>query len=463
MKQSYKVYEKVSSPHIINSCDHLLTYRKQLVQRYIAHEPRFTTKAAVSARQTEIDSLLAANPPASRKSDLEHEKKVLGDITIALGPYEDAVTALKTATTELDTEKDKKADRNDAEVIRLKTIKESKEQDLGKAKQEVLRVESEDTDVSKEEQAVVEALESMYKYDKEAQQARKLEKKEEEAAALDNLLAAKNRWLTANSNLQAAGTKNAVLKLEAGGVAKLEKTIKGHIDSLDAEIAATESQLAAGNSNIQGAIIGVSAEKALIRDEGIMTNAMATATATQIEQSADVWTKVAFSVGAKNDKSSTSETNISGQFNVEVGNWFAKVKASSSFSSSSKKLETSMSDCRIEGSFSAMVVNIKRPWLHGDLFNDFDIDIPTGTQLSPGADIVKNWIEKGEDKNSTFKRTDYGKFPAYPTAFIVAADTVLEVSTHSAMFLLPDFDQHNKTAQEHRVQQPRDDACTLHG
>ena len=87
-----------------------------------------------------------------------------------------------------------------------------------------------------------------------------------------------------------------------------------------------------------------------------------------------------------------------------------------------------MASCRVEGSFSAIVVNIKRPWLHRDLFQDFDINIPDDTKLSPGAEQIKTWVDKGDSGIEDEKRTDYGKFPAYPTAFIVAADTVLEVN-----------------------------------
>ena len=86
-----------------------------------------------------------------------------------------------------------------------------------------------------------------------------------------------------------------------------------------------------------------------------------------------------------------------------------------------------MSSCSIDGVFSALVISIKRPWLLSDLFQDFDIDISENTKLSPGAAQIKHWVENGDFKSGANKRTEYGKFPAYPTAFIVAADTVLKV------------------------------------
>lgn len=72
---------------------------------------------------------------------------------------------------------------------------------------------------------------------------------------------------------------------------------------------------------------------------------------------------------------------------------------------------------------SAMLVQIKRPWLHSELFSDHAIDTMQQTKLSPGAVDLKNWIEKGNRTGLD----PYSEFPAYPTAFIVAADTVLEV------------------------------------
>ncbi|KAK7397531.1 hypothetical protein QQX98_013101 [Neonectria punicea] len=59
------------------------------------------------------------------------------------------------------------------------------------------------------------------------------------------------------------------------------------------------------------------------------------------------------------------------------------------------------------------------------LFQDFDIDIPAGTFLSPGAKTIKYWVENGDNEYNGYVRTNYEKFPAYPTAFIVTADVNL--------------------------------------
>ena len=224
------------------------------------------------------------------------------------------------------------------------------------------------------------------------------------------------------------------MSLEADGIQTMKIAIKGHLNSLDSDINAVQAQLgstSAGLADALNAILGVAGDKALIRASDDASAQSGSATVALGEESADVWTKIAFTVGTESSSSSTKESNISGSANLEVGHWWARVKASSSFSSSSRNVESAMSSCRAEGSFSAMVVNIRRPWLHSELFQDFDIDISENTKLSPGAEQIKTWVDKGDTGPGAEKRTDYGKFPAYPTAFIVAADTVLEVcDTH---------------------------------
>lgn len=103
------------------------------------------------------------------------------------------------------------------------------------------------------------------------------------------------------------------------------------------------------------------------------------------------------------------------------------MQADSSFSKSSKHLTKTMSECSVDGSFSAMLVTIRRPWLHAEIFDDFDLDTPQDIiKLSPGARKMKQWVETGDDETGKDKKSEYGKFPAYPTSFIVASDTVLE-------------------------------------
>lgn len=280
-----------------------------------------------------------------------------------------------------------------------------------------------------------EALEDMYRYEGVIREAQDTKDTKKEQEALRDLEATKTKWQAANRAFQTFETQESVQSLEADGIKTMKTAIDGHLKSLDSEIRTLQAQLdstGAGLANAPDVIMGVAKDKTLIRASDDTTTRIGATTAAPSEESADVWTKVAFTVGSQSDTSSTTESNISGSVNLEVGKWLASVKASSSFSSSSKKVESAMSSCSVGGSFSAMVVNIKRPWLHSDLFQDFDIDISEDTKLSPGAKEIKQWVENGDVETGANKRTEYGKFPAYPTAFIVAADTVLKVFKSSS-------------------------------
>ncbi|KAF5252805.1 hypothetical protein FANTH_2129 [Fusarium anthophilum] len=84
-------------------------------------------------------------------------------------------------------------------------------------------------------------------------------------------------------------------------------------------------------------------------------------------------------------------------------------------------LRREMASCTVSISFSALVVNIHRPWLHSELFRDTDLDIQRGLKVSPGPSRIQDVIEDREDE-----KTGEWIFPAYPTSFIIAADTAVE-------------------------------------
>ncbi|KAF4495890.1 hypothetical protein FAGAP_7967 [Fusarium agapanthi] len=86
-----------------------------------------------------------------------------------------------------------------------------------------------------------------------------------------------------------------------------------------------------------------------------------------------------------------------------------------------EELRREMASCDISISFSALVVNIHRPWLHSELFSDIDLDIQRDFKVSPGPSRIHDMIEDREDEKS-----GEWAFPAYPTSFIIAADTIIE-------------------------------------
>lgn len=158
---------------------------------------------------------------------------------------------------------------------------------------------------------------------------------------------------------------------------------------------------------------------------------------------ADPWVTITASFSAT-DQKSTSETKSWGM-SVGAGAGWGLWSAGGSYAhdETSGSSTNDMSNCDVSVSFSAMVVNIDRPWLYGELFNDFELEVADGVNLSPGARELKALMsaqgELGADKQPTAKAREslnnlanYSQFPAYPTSFIIAADTSIEFTGNTA-------------------------------
>jgi hypothetical protein len=83
-----------------------------------------------------------------------------------------------------------------------------------------------------------------------------------------------------------------------------------------------------------------------------------------------------------------------------------------------------MASCDFSVFFSALVININRPWLYSELFQDIDLEVAKGVKISPGPLALHRLIE-AQDINTI---NQYDQFPAYPTSFIIATDTTIEFS-----------------------------------
>ena len=144
---------------------------------------------------------------------------------------------------------------------------------------------------------------------------------------------------------------------------------------------------------------------------------------------ADPWTKVTASYSASDQK--TTLTQSSWGFSVSASaSWFLwSAGGSYSHDESKTDFQSDMANCDVSISYSALVVNIDRPWLYAELFDDYELDVPTNAKLSPGPQDMHDWMKKqANDPTFVSNLSQYNTFPAFPTAFIVAADTVLEVS-----------------------------------
>ncbi|KAF2019517.1 hypothetical protein BU24DRAFT_386453 [Aaosphaeria arxii CBS 175.79] len=102
--------------------------------------------------------------------------------------------------------------------------------------------------------------------------------------------------------------------------------------------------------------------------------------------------------------------------------------------------EDDMASCDVSVSFSALVVNINRPWLYGELFQDVDLEVAEGVKISPGPLGLHRLIASQDVATID----QYDQFPAYPTSFIVAADTTIEFSG-STKHIEEHFDSHSNS------------------
>ncbi|KAG6834904.1 hypothetical protein H0H93_006541 [Arthromyces matolae] len=86
--------------------------------------------------------------------------------------------------------------------------------------------------------------------------------------------------------------------------------------------------------------------------------------------------------------------------------------------------------CKI--TFECMRVDISRNWLRSELFYDADLTTGPDEFISPGFGRLRDLMEgqePGADPEAIERELDrYSTFPMYPTAFLLAANVVLELT-----------------------------------
>jgi hypothetical protein len=136
------------------------------------------------------------------------------------------------------------------------------------------------------------------------------------------------------------------------------------------------------------------------------------------------WTDMNLSFSSQDQKKSQDESSWGMSVGGGVGWGLWSAGGSYSHDESSSQMQADMSACDVNISFQALVVNIDRPWLYAELFSDTELDTPKDVLLSPGAEQLQNWM--ANPKQSISNLAQFNMFPAYPTSFIVAANTVME-------------------------------------
>ncbi|KAH8144641.1 uncharacterized protein LAJ45_11350 [Morchella importuna] len=335
----------------------------------------------------------------------------------------DLRAALKTIQEELDAAKAEKESDEEIEGIQER---------LERARSAVLVQEAEehpeaDTPETEAEIAaykeVVEAANEYKTSDPKTQDAKKTDVLEK-SKAIGELL---------DKNIEKE--KEIVAKMVAGSSGQLKRTLQGMIAERQDEIRQLELSLTSPRPAAERIKVITSIEKVKNNGKDVyvpvegkpevsdFVKAALAPTEEKPDEIADPWTTISFSASAMKSAESSEEASLSVQAKVEVNYGMFSGGGGTDVSSARQKLSKTMEESSVTGTFSTMLVQINRPWLHGELFEDTDIDTPTTNKLSPGPQELKDWLDNGREP----ELSAYGTFPWYPTAFVVAADTELEI------------------------------------
>ncbi|KPM46031.1 hypothetical protein AK830_g413 [Neonectria ditissima] len=181
--------------------------------------------------------------------------------------------------------------------------------------------------------------------------------------AVRELEEGKTQWISKKSALQAVQAQKTIAELEMGGTNNMTTSINAHIARLNEQIADIQRKLgdsAVPARGLPSVIVDIDKDRNIIHVDESEMRAGSSKGAQQDEGGADVWTKIAFNIEAKSDSSSTNSSSSSGGAHLKVGGWWSSVQADSSFSAASKTVTKQMSECSVDGSFSAMLVTIRR-------------------------------------------------------------------------------------------------------
>lgn len=166
----------------------------------------------------------------------------------------------------------------------------------------------------------------------------------------------------------------------------------------------------------------------------------------------DPWTTISVSFSAEDQRSSASNSSWGMSVGGGGGWGLWSVGGSYAHEESKSDSQSDMASCDVSVTFDALVVNIGRPWLYAELFNDFELDVAKDIRLSPGAKdlhaLMKAQVAKSDAPHDVAeagevvdKLAQYNSFPAFPTSFIVAANTVVDVSFFLFFFFFLPFFQ----------------------
>ncbi|EHK97228.1 hypothetical protein M7I_7039 [Glarea lozoyensis 74030] len=110
-------------------------------------------------------------------------------------------------------------------------------------------------------------------------------------------------------------------------------------------------------------------------------------------EEADPWTTISFSYSASDVKQSAEQHSWGKGVGGAVGFGLWSVGGSYSHDETHESMQSDMAACDVSVSFSALVVNINRPWLYGELFSDIGLELADGVKSSPGPLALQKMID----------------------------------------------------------------------
>ncbi|KAF8311730.1 hypothetical protein DL93DRAFT_2168836 [Clavulina sp. PMI_390] len=213
-----------------------------------------------------------------------------------------------------------------------------------------------------------------------------------------------------------AGSGVAIAALLSGN----KKTLQNQIDLNNEEITRLQNALSSG----------VNTGQALQNFAGGAGNLGPDVTNPGLDE--NYFTHITLSVSQYDESSDSSATSVSYGAGASFGLFGGT--AGGSHTKSSQDAEDQMAKATVNVDFDVMRVDIGRQWLNSELFYDPDLTTSHAIVVSQGAQKLAPQIQPaafGED-NKPAPFIDGGSFPAYPTAFLVAANVVLDIQGDSS-------------------------------
>jgi len=212
-------------------------------------------------------------------------------------------------------------------------------------------------------------------------------------------------------------------------------------DLLRKQVAANEKQILAYQDQLKAlkpTAGALSLQDTFAIAAGIPPAAPDISSSTPLE--ADYWTSISVEVSSSYtaEQTSSSSNSFSVGGSASWGLW--SVGGSAAHSDATSDAAKQMAKSKTKASFDCMRVDITRSWLRAELFFDDDLRVAAGNSISPGAVTLAGLMDPDSytvsdavaKLNRETELARYDLFPMYPTAFLLAANVVLEIEGETA-------------------------------